>query len=240
MPGTNATATTKRKPSRIAVERRRELIEAAIRDIASNGYDAVTVASICAEAGFSRGLIGHYFSSKEELLLEAVETVAVQLGEAIRDAANAAGHAPIERLHALIHASFTPPGLTADKVAVWVALASSARWSTSLAHIYRQIWVNYRAGVGRLFSRAAEERRLTIDAENVALAFSQLIEGLWIGIAGDPGTVTPAKAETCCHHYVDLMLNEAEWKKSTGRATARRVKKDRTGESPVPRKALRV
>ena len=58
----------KRKPSRLAAERKRDLIEAAIRDITAHGYDAVTVTTICEEAGFSRGLIGHYFSGKEEIL----------------------------------------------------------------------------------------------------------------------------------------------------------------------------
>jgi hypothetical protein len=49
----------KRKPSRMAEVRRRDLIDAAIGDIATPGYDAVAVATICEPAGFSRGLIGH-------------------------------------------------------------------------------------------------------------------------------------------------------------------------------------
>src|SRR5579884_1598608 len=93
-----------RKPSRIAQERRRNLIDAAIRDIAAQGYDAVTVATICEEAGFSRGLIGHYFRGKDELLLAAVKTVADELGAAIREATRAAAPDPVDRLHALIRA----------------------------------------------------------------------------------------------------------------------------------------
>jgi AcrR family transcriptional regulator len=38
----------------------------------------------------SRGLIGHYFAGKDDLLLEAVKTVAAELGAAIRSAAHAA------------------------------------------------------------------------------------------------------------------------------------------------------
>src|SRR5260221_13480541 len=72
-----------RKPSRIAQERKQDLIEAAIRNIADHGYDAVTVATICEEAGFSRGLIGHYFSGKDELLLEAVQEVDIRRRKAL-------------------------------------------------------------------------------------------------------------------------------------------------------------
>jgi AcrR family transcriptional regulator len=69
-----------RKPSRMAEVRRRDLIDAAIGDIATPGYDAVAVATIGERAGFSRGLIGHYFAGKDDLLLEAVMRVAADLG----------------------------------------------------------------------------------------------------------------------------------------------------------------
>ena len=196
----------KRLPSRIALERRRNLIDAAIRNIAEHGYDSVTVATICEAAGFSRGLIGHYFSSKDDLLLDAVRTVASELGDAIAAAANAAGPDPAARLHALIKASFTPPGFTPEKVAVWVSLTGTARWSPALGDIYRAIWRDYRAGVGRLLGRAAKAAGVELDADRTALTFSQLVEGLWIGWAADPMAVTPAAAEDCCHRYLDLVL----------------------------------
>src|SRR5262245_13995551 len=147
-----------RKPSRIAEERRGNLINGAIRSIAAHGYDAVTVATICNEAGFSRGLIGHYFTGKDELLLAAVRTVANELGAAIRRGVDAAGSDPAARLHGLIDASFTAPGFTPEKVAVWVALTGTAKWSEPLATIYRDIWRDYRRGVGRLLERAAKMR----------------------------------------------------------------------------------
>jgi len=195
-----------RKPSRIAEERKRDLIQAAIRDIAAHGYDAVTVATICEAAGFSRGLIGHYFSGKDDLLHEAVKTVAMELGAAIRAAADAAGPDPAARLHALITASFTPPGFTPEKVAVWVSLTGAARWSPPLAALYRNIWRDYRAGVGRLFTRAAKDRHIKLDPARTALTFSQLIEGLWVGWAADPEAIAPRRAEDCCHTYVDMVL----------------------------------
>ncbi len=199
----------KRQPSRIAQERRRNLIDAAIRNIAAHGYDSVTVATICEEAGFSRGLIGHYFSGKDDLLLEAVRTVASELGDAIMIATNAAGPNPASRLHALIEASFTPPGFTPEKVAVWVSLTGTARWSPALGDIYRAIWREYRAGVGRLLGRAAEMAGIELDSKRTALTFSQLVEGLWIGWAADPKAIAPAAAAACCHCYIDLVLGAA-------------------------------
>src|ERR1700743_2731482 len=97
-----------RKESRIRAERPNDLSQAAISSIAEVGYDAVTVASICDAAGFSRGLIGHYFKGKDDLLLEAVRYITQSIGDITRDVVESAGPDPLDRLHAAITASFAP------------------------------------------------------------------------------------------------------------------------------------
>jgi TetR/AcrR family transcriptional regulator, transcriptional repressor of bet genes len=196
----------RRKPSAIARERRRELQEAAIRSITEQGFSAVTVAMICEQAGFSRGLIGHYFKGKDDLLLEAIQGMSSELAEANKRAVQAAGKDPLDRLHAVIRSSFTPPGFTREKVMVWVALVGSAPWSPQLARIYRDLWRTYRIGIAELMRRAAYQRGVQIDAELAALTFSQLIEGFWVGWAADPVAVDAAQAERACHDVVDRVL----------------------------------
>jgi AcrR family transcriptional regulator len=49
--------------------RRREILEAAIGVIAERGYHGTSIADICAGAGVGRGVLYHYFKSKEEILL---------------------------------------------------------------------------------------------------------------------------------------------------------------------------
>jgi AcrR family transcriptional regulator len=196
----------RRKPSVIAIERRRELQEAAIRSIADKGYASVTVAMICDEAGFSRGLIGHYFKGKDDLVLEAINGFTAELAEATRKAVDAAGSDPYDRLHAVVKSSFSAPGFTPEKAAVWAALAGSAKWSPPLAELYRELWTEYRAGIAGLIKRAAANRKLQVDATLAALLFSQMIEGFWIGWVADPVSVKKADAEKACHGMVDLLL----------------------------------
>jgi TetR/AcrR family transcriptional repressor of bet genes len=198
-----------RKPSRISEERRGDLIQAAISAISQVGYGNVTVQTIGEEAGFSRGLVGHYFEGKDALLLEAVKHVAKKLGDATRAAAREAGPDPLARLHAVVRASFNPPGFTEEHVAVWTALAGSARWSRPLGAIYRELWRDYRQAIARLMSRCAAERKLAINVERSALAFSQLIEGLWIGCACDPLAVSPEEGEAACREFLDRLLGPA-------------------------------
>ena len=196
-----------RRESRISQERSKDLVNAAIRSIAEIGYNAVTVQSICEEAGFSRGLIGHYFSGKDQLLLEAARQVTSELRDAMRAATDAVGSDPYDRLHAFVTASFTPPGFTPEKASVWISLASAARWTPSLAEVYRSVWRQYRLGIARLIAGAAEQRGLTIDAQRAALTFTQMVEGFWVGLVADPDAIRPRAAESCCHEYLNLLLH---------------------------------
>jgi len=49
-------------------ERRRQILEAAVRVFARSGYHGSRVGDIAEEAGVAHGLLYHYFSSKEQVL----------------------------------------------------------------------------------------------------------------------------------------------------------------------------
>jgi TetR/AcrR family transcriptional repressor of bet genes len=196
----------KHRQSAIAIARRRDLQAAAIRSISAKGFAAVTVSTICEEAGFSRGLLGPYFERKDDLLLEAIQGVSSELAEANRKQAKAAGKDPVKRLHAVVTSSFSPPGFAREKVLAWVALAGNAPWSPQLTAIYRDLWRNYRTSIASLMKRAAQARGIQIDANLAALTFSQAIEGFWIGWAADPVAVDKAQLERACHNLVNQLL----------------------------------
>jgi TetR/AcrR family fatty acid metabolism transcriptional regulator len=54
--------------STAAAEKRRVILEAAVRVFARQGFHTCRVADIAEEAGVAYGLVYHYFSSKEEIL----------------------------------------------------------------------------------------------------------------------------------------------------------------------------
>jgi TetR/AcrR family fatty acid metabolism transcriptional regulator len=53
---------------RQGTDRRRQIIDAAVRAFARRGYEACRVGDIATEAGVAYGLVYHYFHSKEEIL----------------------------------------------------------------------------------------------------------------------------------------------------------------------------
>src|SRR4051812_49890122 len=53
-----------------AVDKRRQILDAAVRVFARQGFHATRVSDIADEAGVAYGLVYHYFRSKDEVLNE--------------------------------------------------------------------------------------------------------------------------------------------------------------------------
>ncbi len=71
--------------SSLATDKRRLLLEAAVRVFARRGFHAARVGDIAEEAGVAHGLLYHYFSSKEEVLETIFRETWADLLAAVRD-----------------------------------------------------------------------------------------------------------------------------------------------------------
>jgi TetR/AcrR family fatty acid metabolism transcriptional regulator len=69
-----------------SIERRHEILDAAVRVFARKGFHAARVGDIAAEAGVAHGLLYHYFASKDELLETIFREAWAELLDAFRTA----------------------------------------------------------------------------------------------------------------------------------------------------------
>lgn len=69
----------------IAEDKRRQIVDAAVRVFARKGYHTCRVGDVAEEAGVAHGLIYHYFSSKEELLETIFRETWSELLQAMRE-----------------------------------------------------------------------------------------------------------------------------------------------------------
>ena len=69
-----------------AADKRRQILDAAIRVFARQGFHSARVSDIAAEAGVAYGLVYHYFDSKEQMLNELFSERWSLLLDAIREA----------------------------------------------------------------------------------------------------------------------------------------------------------
>ncbi|HEU6444663.1 MAG TPA: TetR/AcrR family transcriptional regulator [Gaiellaceae bacterium] len=67
------------------VERRRQILDAAVKVFARRGFHASRVGDIAEEAGVAYGLVYHYFTSKEELLETIFRDTWTQMLERVRE-----------------------------------------------------------------------------------------------------------------------------------------------------------
>jgi TetR/AcrR family transcriptional repressor of bet genes len=65
--------------------RRRQLAEALWRITRRDGWDAITLRGVAAEAGVSMGLVQHYFRGKDEMLRFALEVITADVAAAVRE-----------------------------------------------------------------------------------------------------------------------------------------------------------
>ena len=70
--------------------RRQQIVSAALRCFARDGFHATSVRDVVRESGLSAGAVYSYFPSKEELVAAAVEPILDQLTAALDDALGAA------------------------------------------------------------------------------------------------------------------------------------------------------
>ncbi len=66
-------------------EKRRQILDAAVRTFAEKGYHSTRVGDIAEEAGVAYGLVYHYFTSKEDVLETIFRDTWTELLAAIRD-----------------------------------------------------------------------------------------------------------------------------------------------------------
>jgi AcrR family transcriptional regulator len=96
------TAMVSEKRVRLSPEARRaQLIELGVEMLATRTLDELSVEDIAQQAGISRGLLFHYFSSKQEFHIEVARAAAHEL---LRRTEPDPSLAPIEALHASLAA----------------------------------------------------------------------------------------------------------------------------------------
>jgi len=88
-------------PIRNPTATREKLVGAALKLMLKQGFHATTVDQICGEAGLTKGGFFHYFESKEELGLAALDAFARMGFEEYAEAWSPGGQDPLETIHRL-------------------------------------------------------------------------------------------------------------------------------------------
>lgn len=186
--------------------RRQGLIDATARCLAERGAGGVSVRAICAEAGVSAGLLTHYFSGIDALIVATYRDVGERVSRTLDAAAETAGSDPRARLHAYVVASFQPPVLDPDLLATWLAFWSLVKTDPAVAQVHGDIYAGYRRGIEALIGECLGKDAASEDIRLAAVAITALVDGLWLELCLDARSFTPEEAGQMAVRWVETLL----------------------------------
>lgn len=191
--------------------RRRALMEGAIESMAKYGVAGTTVQTICALAGASRGLIGHYFDSKEALMAEALKHLFSQVAEHVGAQIEAGPDtSPVGRLKAMPAALFSPKVFTRINRDAFLSFWHEVRFNEMVRKTNKQLYLDYTNRMETLFTDAAAQTGVPIDARKAALGLIGLTDGLWLGLSIHGQLVSREQAVEMCLLFIDSQLGGAD------------------------------
>jgi len=189
-----------------ATERRRQILDAAVRVFARQGFHTCRVSDIAEEAGVAYGLVYHYFSSKDEILdtlfLERWDAMLAAIAQA--DASGRPAPAQLAAIAGFIVDSYRHDPELMKVIIVEVTRAANTFGRTHLARI-RDAY----AGIAAIVARAQADGvfRADVTPEFAAQAFYGAVEQVLTGWIFESTAVAPAELEGAKRMITETICN---------------------------------
>ncbi len=192
-----------------AADKRRVILDAAVRVFARRGFHTCRVADVAEEAGVAYGLVYHYFSSKDQIL----DTLFVERWDVMQNAiaeADAAKRSPQEKLHMV--AGFIIDSYRHDPELMKVIIVEVTRAANTFGRTHLDRIRDAYAQISAIVARAQAEGvfRREITPEFAALAFYGLIEQVLTGWIFDPAPVDEQEFEHAKRLIVETICRGLE------------------------------
>ncbi|MFZ0091411.1 MAG: TetR/AcrR family transcriptional regulator [Solirubrobacteraceae bacterium] len=189
-----------------AIDKRRVILDAAVRVFARQGFHTCRVSDIADEAGVAYGLVYHYFSSKEQIL----DTLFLERWDVMLDAiaeADASGRPPEQKLATIAAFIIDSYRHDPDLMKVIIVEVTRAANTFGLTHVdkIRDAYI----GIGTIVARAQAEGRFRaqVTPEFAAQAFYGAIEQVLTGWIFESAPVGDDELELAKTMIVDTICH---------------------------------
>ena len=188
------------------IERRTQLIEATIEVIWREGLSRLTLAKVARRAGLSTSIVNFYFNTKEQLLLETLQSVAAEFEQAVNRAFRVPKD-PVDTLRSLVDAMLDPQLCTPARATVWYAFMGESQARDDYNATVRGRELAIRGRIEGLFVRLYQGNGpCASDPIALARAFDALIDSFWEQCMMAPDSVDLEKARRTCLGYLASVL----------------------------------
>lgn len=168
-----------------------QIVAAAMRVIARQGYARTSLKDIAAEAGMSKGAVHYHFSTKEVLVSKVLESATDAVAERTREAWQAGGNNPFEALRAAVRELWAVRLSESDEVKVVSDLLAQGLHDETLRP---QLAAYYRFASGQTTEHlvtvlASYGLRPKVRAELIPRLLLGLLDGLMLQVFVDPEVI---------------------------------------------------
>lgn len=170
-------------------ERQREIAGAVWRAVARRGIEAATMREIADEAGFSTGVLSHYFEDKDALILHALH-VSIERAAGRMERRGATG---LEALRGVLREGLPLDDERRGEMRVWINFWGRATGSGALGREQSRWYTLWRAVVRDLLEECRREEEVSpdLDVEQEAAALVALVDGIGIQATFEPDRFPP-------------------------------------------------
>ncbi len=152
----------------------------------------------------TQGLITHHFGEINELVAYAFDIMSEGLLQSLLKAVADAEPTPQKRLDAFINVSFSPMLFDRGVLGVWVVFWGLVLHSPRMSSSQQGEYSNYVGAIeGLLGDLAADEGFGIADIRLSAIAFTALLDGLWLAWCLNPASFKPEEGMQLCRNWVE-------------------------------------
>jgi AcrR family transcriptional regulator len=197
----------------VADQRREEMLEAAAALIAERGFTETRIADVARRVGASPALVIYYFGTKDTLLTEALR-YSEQSFYAVADEMLASTTSVTKRLETLVRLTCVPQ--TQDEIpgawGLWFDLWAQAFRHPEVKKDRVELDQRWRTMVAQVVRDGIHDGEIEpVDAEEFAVAFTALLDGLSIQVALEDPAVDPERAFRIAMRFAGASLG-LDWK----------------------------
>ncbi|MEI7860380.1 MAG: TetR/AcrR family transcriptional regulator [Acidimicrobiales bacterium] len=188
--------------------RRRELIKITLAVMSERGFADTRITDIAERAGISPALVIYYFSTKDELLTEALRSAEDSWYEigAARSATMDSAAARLEQIVALSCLPQPNEDLP-ESWSPWLDLWTQSVRNPAIAAVRREFDQRWRLTIADIVLEGQTAGEFeAVDAMEFAITLTTLLDGLDVQIALDDPVVTPDRAFEIAMQFASLSL----------------------------------
>ncbi|MFI4974948.1 MAG: TetR/AcrR family transcriptional regulator [Caulobacterales bacterium] len=187
-------------------ERREIFAAAALRVIMRAGVGGLTVREVAKEAGFTTGALTHYFTSKDQVLIEASEYAAKLVRPRMERSARE--ESAIQALRKVIADALPTTRDIRGLWRIWLGFWERSSYNPDVARVMRARYEEWRGRLAVLIRRAQSQGEMpgNVDPDLAAQELVALIDGISVQVLLGSGRIPAARQREIIDTWVDTLV----------------------------------